>query len=90
MSLFQSNLRKQIRKLPKILKSVKVIHYYSISFIRVLSKEHLEVERRNVRLADRTRLALHEVADAFEIALRARALLLHRLKASRMLPCLIP
>ena len=38
MSLFQSNLRKQIRKLPKILKSVKIIQYYSISFIRVLSR----------------------------------------------------
>ena len=36
MSLFQSNLRKQIRKLPKILKSVKIIQYYSISFNRVL------------------------------------------------------
>ena len=29
MSLFQSNLRKQIRKLPNILKSVKLIHYDS-------------------------------------------------------------
>ena len=29
VSLFQSNLRKQIRKLPKILKSVKIIQYYS-------------------------------------------------------------
>ena len=36
VSLFQSNLRKQIRKLPKILKSVKIIHYYSLFFIRVL------------------------------------------------------
>ena len=36
VSLFQSNLRKQIRKLPKILKSVKIIQYYSILFIRVL------------------------------------------------------
>ena len=34
---FQSNLRKQIRKLPKILKFVKIIQYYSILFIRVLS-----------------------------------------------------
>ena len=33
---FQSILRKQIRKLPKILKSVKIIQYYSILFIRVL------------------------------------------------------
>ena len=28
VSFFQSNLRKQIRNLPKILKSVKIIHYY--------------------------------------------------------------
>ena len=31
MSLFQSNLRKQIRKFPKILKFVKIIQYYSIA-----------------------------------------------------------
>ena len=37
MSLFQLNLRKQIRKLPKILKSVKIIHYYSIVFIIIHS-----------------------------------------------------
>ena len=36
---FQSILRKQIRKLPKILKSVKIIQYYSILFIRVLSDQ---------------------------------------------------
>ena len=36
VSLFQSNLRKQIRKLPKILKSVKTIQYDSILFICVL------------------------------------------------------
>ena len=41
MSLFQSNLRKQLRKLPKILKSVKIIQYYSILFIRVLIRDHL-------------------------------------------------
>ena len=29
VSLFQSDLRKQIGKLPKILKSVKITHYYS-------------------------------------------------------------
>ena len=33
---FQSILRKQIRKLLKILKSVKIIQYYSILFLRVL------------------------------------------------------
>ena len=40
MSLFQSNLRKQLGKLPKILKSVKIIHYYSllVLFIRVLRR----------------------------------------------------
>ena len=41
MSLFQSNLRKQIRKLQKILKSVKIIHYCSLPFIRVLRHEGL-------------------------------------------------
>ena len=39
MSLFQSNLRKQIRKLPEILKSVKITHYYSLLFICVLRPE---------------------------------------------------
>ena len=41
VSLFQSHLRKQIKKLPKILKSdsVKIIHYYSSLFIRVLSAD---------------------------------------------------
>ena len=43
MSLFQSNLRKQIRKLPKILKSVKIIHYYSLLFIRVLSRHRRRI-----------------------------------------------
>ena len=38
VSLFQLNLRKPIRKLPKILKSVKLIQYHSILFIRVLSQ----------------------------------------------------
>ena len=36
VSLFQSNLRKQIRKLPKILKSVKIIHYYFLVFIIII------------------------------------------------------
>ena len=35
MSLFQSNLRKQIRNLPKILNFVKIIHYYSKLFTGV-------------------------------------------------------
>ena len=36
MSLFQSNLRKQIRNLPKILNFVKIIQYYSKLFTGVL------------------------------------------------------
>ena len=36
VSLFQLNLRKQIRNLPKILKSVKIIHYCSLLLIRFL------------------------------------------------------
>ena len=36
---FQSIWRKQIRKLPKFLKSVKIIQYYSILFNRVLRRE---------------------------------------------------
>ena len=35
--LFQSNLRKQIRNLPKILNFVKIIHYYSKLFTSPLS-----------------------------------------------------
>ena len=38
MSLFQSNLRKQIRNLPKILNFVKIIQYYSKLFTGVLSQ----------------------------------------------------
>ena len=38
MSLFQSNLRKQIRNLPKILNFVKIIHYYSKLLTSLLSR----------------------------------------------------
>ena len=37
MSLFQSNFRKQIRNLPKILNFVKIIHYNSKLFTGVLN-----------------------------------------------------
>ena len=37
MPLFQSNLRKQIRQLQKILNFVKIIHYYSKLFTGVLN-----------------------------------------------------
>ena len=39
VSLFQSNLRKEIRNLPKILNFVKIIHYYSKVFTGVLSSD---------------------------------------------------
>ena len=48
---FQSNLRKQGRALPKILKSVKIIEYYSI-FIRVLRQDQDLHARRGVRRHD--------------------------------------
>ena len=40
MSLFQSNLRKQIRNLPKILNFVKKIHYYCELFTSLLGIEY--------------------------------------------------
>ena len=42
MSLFQSNLRKQIRNLPKILNFVKKIHYYSELFTSLLNQNTSE------------------------------------------------
>ena len=52
MSLFQSNLPKQIRNLPKILNFVKIIHYFSKLFTGVLNhldrgvvRDHLREER---------------------------------------------
>ena len=36
---FSIKSAKQIRKLPKILKSAKIIHYYSLLFIRVLRRD---------------------------------------------------
>ena len=55
MSLFQSNLRKQIRNLPKILNFVKIIQYYSKLFTGVLTAvadhgRHVVVARRHVRI----------------------------------------
>ena len=49
---FQSILRKQIRNLPKILKSVKIINYYSLLFICVLGEdEHGLLQKRALRSA---------------------------------------
>ena len=42
MSLFQSNLRKQIRNLPKILNFVKKIHYYSKLFTSLLTSDRAQ------------------------------------------------
>ena len=39
--LFQSNLRKQIRNLPKIQNFVKIIHYFSKLFTGVLNAERM-------------------------------------------------
>ena len=58
MSLFQSNLLKQIRKLPKFLKFVKSNQYYSIIFIRVLILGLL------------LRVGLEVVYDCLELLLR--------------------
>ena len=56
MPLFQSNLREQIRKLPKILQFVKITHYFSKLFTSLLSHggalargEHTHSVRRQNR-----------------------------------------
>ena len=54
MSLFQSNLRKQIRNLPKILNFVKKIHYYCELFTSLLRQEFTPRSRRAEKLFDRT------------------------------------
>ena len=43
LPLFQSNLRKQIRNLPKILKFVRKIHYYSKLFTSLLRFDEEEL-----------------------------------------------
>ena len=57
MSLFQSNLRKQIRNLPKILNFVKKIHYYSELFTSLLGDESyrggFRIQERRGRAAGR-------------------------------------
>ena len=42
--VFQSILRKRIRKLPKFLKILKIIQFYSILFNRVLSPRQLRID----------------------------------------------
>ena len=59
MSLFHSNLRKQIRKLTKILKSVKMSQSYSILFNRVLNDAPVVVARREQLRVRPLQLCLH-------------------------------
>ena len=54
MSLFQSNLRKQIRNLLKILNYVKKIHYYSKLFTSLLSAD---IRGSSTGKADRSKAA---------------------------------
>ena len=75
VSLFQSNLRKQIRKLPKILNlSVKIIHYYASLFICVLNGagRHRRVVRRIGRRRRRRR-AVHRRVGRRRARRRRRA-----------------
>ena len=58
MSLFQSNLRKQIRNLPKFVKFVKIIQYYLILFIRVLSGDAAAARRAHSRRRGQERVGL--------------------------------
>ena len=55
MPLFQSNLRKQIRNLPKIRNFVKKIHYYSELFTSLL-RHRGRVQLRGPRPAHNSRL----------------------------------
>ena len=59
--LFQSNLRKQIRNLPKILNFVRIIHYYSKSFTGVLKAHSLLLAReRSLKQAVDESVRVHE------------------------------
>ena len=73
MSLFQSNLRKQIGNLPKILNYVKIIQYYSKLFTGVLKRGTMplqhppegEVQNRCFAVVELPlRLRDHELAHA--------------------------
>ena len=65
---FQSVLRKQIRKLPKNLKSVKIIHYCSLLFICVLGPSPRRCSRS--RRASARRSAGRRALGAAERGLR--------------------
>ena len=73
---FQSILRKQIRKLPKILKSAKIIQNYSILFIRVLSGAARGLRRRTrrVRGSLEVRHLPHEVVPRARVPVLAGGL----------------
>ena len=73
--VFQSNLRKQIRKLPKFLKFVISIQYYSILFNRVLNGERKAIvgngaaagdpPQDNVRQASSLATLIVEISSSF-------------------------
>ena len=67
MSLFQSNLRKQIKILPKILNFVKKIHYYSKLFTSLLIHD----SRMKVMNADRNRQLSKDETSGLIIVFRA-------------------
>ena len=78
VSLFQSNLRIQMRKLPKILKSVKIIHYYSsvsLSYLVLLLREQ-DVHARDdvVGSAREAPQLLHAAEEAHLLGLLERPL----------------
>ena len=72
MSLFQSNLRKQIRNLPKILNFVKIIHYYSKLFTGVLRLYRLRLLALDPQYTDHDVAAksLSHAREAFASARR--------------------
>ena len=79
VAFFQLNVRKQIRKLlPKILKSVKIIRYYSLIFIRVLRVQDLELPAPDAADREEDFVALDLRSE--DLQLRGAATLnLHRL-----------
>ena len=93
MSLFQSNLRKQIRNLPKILNFVKKIHYYCELFTSLLTppprraRAQSKREKKQVPLSGRQeglfllRTALSRSLRSISISSRCRAIWGHRFLA---------
>ena len=66
MPLFQSNLRKQIRKLPKILQFVKIIHYYSELFTSLLRYEPPKLAEDDLPPDEETEQLITDLESNFE------------------------